>query len=217
MREGGVRRLVIAPHSAYGTRGVADCVPPDALLRFRVELLEVRDSDVPRPGDCRPCRHLFVFHPGEAARSIARWRFYLEENGRGGALIDFPIPGMTWRHTRRESVSVQVDHAAAMALFESAINLPRQFPAECLAREELWADSSEPANSVTRDRATNSRCITISVSEQRLDTSYYSMSENSRALRDSELYRRINSLLEPHSVADRGGQSKSGDDGRLPE
>lgn len=201
MRVGGIRKMVIAPHLAYGAAGVKDCVPPNALLRFEVELLEVRDSDIPMPEDCPPGQQLFVFHPGEASRGLPRWQFHLEENGEGGALIHFPIPGMTWRHTRRKSVSVQLDQAVAAALFQSAIDLPRQFAAECLAAGDLWADSSEPTNSVTRDKATNSRCITISVSEQRQYKSYYSMSENSRALLDSELYRGISSLLEPHLAA----------------
>lgn len=161
MRVGGIRKLVIAPHLAYGARGVKDHVPPNSLLRCEVELLEVRDSDAPKPEDYPPGRTLHVFHPGEAARGLPRWQFHLEESGRCGASINFPIPGMTWRHTRQKTVDLQLDQAAAVALFQSASTLPHQFPSDCLTDEELWADSTEPANSITRDRRSNSRCITI--------------------------------------------------------
>ena len=40
MRRGGVRRLVVPPHLAYGPRGRGD-VPPGATLVFQVELVDV--------------------------------------------------------------------------------------------------------------------------------------------------------------------------------
>jgi peptidylprolyl isomerase len=40
MRRGGVRRLVVPPHLAYGSRGRGD-VPPGATLVFQVELVDV--------------------------------------------------------------------------------------------------------------------------------------------------------------------------------
>jgi peptidylprolyl isomerase len=42
MRAGGRRRLVISPHLAYGKRGVAGVIPPNAVLIFEVELLDVQ-------------------------------------------------------------------------------------------------------------------------------------------------------------------------------
>jgi hypothetical protein len=216
MRVGGVRRLVIAPHLAYGARGLPDRVPPNALLRCEVELLEVRDSDAPRPEDYPPGQHLHIFHPGEAARDLPKWQFVLEENGRCGVRMEFPIPGMTWRHTRHSAVSLQIDQTAAAALFQSAIALPLQFPSECLKGAELWADATERANSNTRDRQSNSLYLTIGVWERGQYKTYYSMPENSRALLDSELYRGVSSLLKPLLTSDRGGQPSTGGR-RLPE
>ncbi len=40
MKEGEKRRLVIAPHLAYGERGMG-IIPPDSTLVFEIELLEI--------------------------------------------------------------------------------------------------------------------------------------------------------------------------------
>ena len=61
MRVGGRRNFVISPHLAYRTNGVAGHVPPNAVLRCEVELLEVRGPGVMNPDDYPPGRHLFVW------------------------------------------------------------------------------------------------------------------------------------------------------------
>src|SRR4051812_13865970 len=45
MRVGGLRRLTVSPHLAYGRAGVPGVIPPDAVLVFEVELLDVRQSE----------------------------------------------------------------------------------------------------------------------------------------------------------------------------
>lgn len=42
MRVGGHRTLVIPPHLAYGPAGRPPVIPPNAVLVFRIELVEVR-------------------------------------------------------------------------------------------------------------------------------------------------------------------------------
>lgn len=43
MKVGGQRELIIPPHMAYGSRGAGGAIPPDATLRFDIELLGVRN------------------------------------------------------------------------------------------------------------------------------------------------------------------------------
>ena len=42
MLEGGVRDLTIPSRMAYGARGAGGTIPPNAALKFRIQLLSVR-------------------------------------------------------------------------------------------------------------------------------------------------------------------------------
>jgi hypothetical protein len=198
MRVGGRRHLTISPHLAYGATGVPGHVPPDAVIRCEVELLEVREPGVLKPEDYPPGKHLFVFHPGEAARNLPRWQFGLQEDGRCGAIVTHPVPGMPWRHTRHSHVESCLDRTTTQLLFENALELPTSFPEDCLGDTDLWADMTEKGNAITREKRYNTLCLTISVMERGQRLCYYSMTETNRALQDSHILRVINSLVREH-------------------
>lgn len=44
-RAGGYREVEIAPHLGYGEKGIAGCIPENALLRARLRLVEVIEAD----------------------------------------------------------------------------------------------------------------------------------------------------------------------------
>ena len=200
MRVGGTRELKISPHLAYGEPGIPGHVPPNAVIRAVVELLDVRDSGVRKPEDYPPGKHLFVFHPGVASRSQPRWQFGLQEDGRCGLSFTHPIPGMPWRHTCHSRAQTTVDAKTVASLFAAAAALPAQYPKDCFRHEELWADMTEPGNAITRDRATNTLCLTIGVMERGQWVVYFSLAETSKALNESPLLKWISRMVEDEAV-----------------
>lgn len=193
MRAGGRRSLEIAPHLAGGF------VPPDQYLLVEVELLEVRDDVNLHPEDYPAGKQLLIFRPGEAARNLPRVQFGLWEDGRAGGFIKLPPhPGLTWRYASSEQFEVQFTSEEAKALIESVQATARDGAQDCLAHEDLWADSTEQANSITRDRRTNTPCLTISISERGKALCYFSMREDSPVLLQSHFYQVIFSAVEAH-------------------
>jgi len=152
MRVGSKRTVIVSPHLAYGATGLPGKIPPNALLRLEIELLEVRELRARKPEDFAPGKELSILSPGEASRSLPRWDFRMGEDGYCGALVILPIPGLSWRHASQRIIEWHLDRETASAVIEEALSLPVRFPQDCLPNERLWSDKSEPANGITRDR-----------------------------------------------------------------
>ena len=191
MRVGGTRELKISPHLAFGKDGIPSLVPPNSLIRAVVELLDVREPGVRKPEDYPPGKHLHVFHPGVAVRNQPRWQFDLRDEGRGGVLLTYPGPGMKWRHTRNVHQEVHLDAETMRLLIAEAEALPARYPKDCFLHGELWADMAEPGNAITRDRLTNTLCLTLGVVERGQQILNYSLAETSPALTESPLFKII--------------------------
>jgi len=195
MRVGGRRDLVISPHLAYGAKGIAGHVPPNAVLRCQVELLEVREAGARTPEDYPPGKHLFVFHPGEAARNLPRWQFGLDEDGRCGVIVTRPMPGTHWRHAPVSHAEARLDTTAAQRLIEETMRLPQASPNDCLSEDDLWADMAERGNVITREKRNNALCLTLGVSERGQWLAYFSVAEASPPLLESLLLKIIDGLV----------------------
>lgn len=198
MRVGGRRELIVSPHLAYGVEGVPDRIPPNAVVRFEVELLEVREVGVIHADDYPPGKHLLVFRPGEAARKLPRWQFALSEGGSAGAVITYPVPGLTWRHARVRHVEINLASSAMEEVIQSVQATLTEFPKDCLQHDDLWADSSEKANSITRDHRSNSLCVTITIFGKGAVLLNYALPETSPILTGSKFYRIISRELAPY-------------------
>lgn len=202
MQVGGRRELVVGPHLGYGVEGLPGRVPPNAVLRFEVELLEVRPSGTSKPEDHPAGKHLYFFWPGEASRNWPRVQFGLEGDGRCGVTLTIPQPGCTWRYARSHSIQHHLEKSDGSLLFDEVATLPLKYPQACLSNDQLWADSSEKANSVTRDSLTNTPCITIGISERGVWQCYYSLRVTDPVLLQSNLYGLVKNLVAKFLPAD---------------
>ena len=176
MRIGGRRKITVSPNLGYGAEGLPDKIPANAVLRFDVELLEVRKTGVVKPEDF-PCgKHLYLFWPGEMSRNQPRISFGLEEDGRCGVGLTIPPQGLRWKHAKTKSVADKLEISEAER-FEEVSALPKKHPDACLSNDKLWSDHSEKGNGVTRESSTNITCVTIGIQEQTVWQCYYSLRE----------------------------------------
>lgn len=199
MRAGGKRKLVVSPHLAYGPAGIPGKVPPNAVIHYVVELLAVRDPEGRFPELTLPGKRLLVCHPGEQARNLARWQFCVRDvETVAGVAITPPVAGATWRHARTKNFEVKLTDGQVQEVVESVQSTFAAHPKECLRNEQMWADSSEKANSITREQVTNTLCITVYLYERESLLLAYGLPENSPVLRNSLFYQHIMSAVEPH-------------------
>jgi hypothetical protein len=161
MREGGTREIKIGPHLAYGEKGLGDKIPPNAVLKCKVRLLKISQDrkEFPNPNIRLWKSQIIVSHRGEAARNLPRWQFSIVDDGEYHISINYPIPGMTWRHTRNRKSTGKLDQEQLNLIREEIQNFHKLHPNDILSREKVWADMSEPAGNTPRERATDRLCI----------------------------------------------------------
>ena len=94
-----------------------------------------------------------------------------------------------------------MDAETARSLFADAAALLTRYSKDCFRHEELWADMTEPGNAITRDRTTNTLCLTIGVMERGQWILYYSLAETSKALNESPLLKRISEMVEDDAAS----------------
>ncbi len=196
MRVGGRRVLIISPHLAYGAKGVPGRIPPNAMLRCEIELLEVRERGAVNPEDYLPGRQLSVLWLGDLQNGVGRWQFDLHEDGRCGAMVTIPISGLKWRHARSKQASAQIDPQRVLALIREAETLPERCPADCLNAARVCVDHAGRDGGVHRNPATDELCLAVTLSELGHQVSYF-FGERSSAWRNSALCTLVEEVIAP--------------------
>ena len=140
---------------------------------------------------------LHYFRPGEEARMLARCQFNLARDGGCGAHLTYPIKGYPWRRNPVRMHQFKIPPEEAEELFHEVAEMPQRFPEECRADDVLWSDDTEKANGVTRD-AEGMACHTLAIYQPDGTTRrYFSMREDSPALRASKLFATVCRLIGP--------------------
>ena len=92
-----------------------------------------------------------------------------------------------------------LDAFTTESIFTEVSAMPATAPTECLPNEVLWADHTEKCNAITRDRATNTLCLTLYITDEHgAYTSYFSIRDDSPALLSSTAFRVVTGLLAPY-------------------
>lgn len=142
---------------------------------------------------------LYFFRPGEAVRTLARCQIGLRLDGQCGLGFTYPWPTMPWRRNPKREFKYLLEPEVTQRLFAEVHRLRSEHPEECLDNSNgLWADSSEKANSITRNAA-GKLCVTVGIIRQ--DGSweeYYSLREDSPAWLSSLLCQTLAGLMAPH-------------------
>jgi peptidylprolyl isomerase len=199
MKQGGKRELTVSPHLAYGKSGLPGSIPADAVIRFEVELLEVREPGVVKPEDFPPGKVISILKTGQTATSEARWQLGLNESGQAGISITKPPPsGATWRHMRAHEVPLSLSKPEIDSLIREIISFPQRFPGEVISPDDIGMDTSEKANSIPRHSKTDVACVSVTIWERGSYESFH-LSEESPSLRDSQFYKLAMDAISKHS------------------
>ncbi|MDB5874770.1 MAG: hypothetical protein JWQ07_4212 [Ramlibacter sp.] len=100
-----------------------------------------------------------------------------------------------------KSCEFEISEEVKSLLFSEISRIRQQHPSECLAQDQLWSDTREKGNGITRDRSTNTLCYTVGVFGESGDTEEsYSLRENSEVLLGSALFQTITELVRPYEL-----------------
>ena len=197
MRAGGRRKLTIAPHLAYGKEGLKGHIPPNTPLCCEVELLDVRGRDVVKPEDWPPGRQLIVGDTGDIGSGKHRMQFGLHDDGRYGASVTVPIPGLKWRHARMKHVEARMDAGKALAILKQVQELSNNFPGQCYPGSEVYVDHSGHDGGTHRLQCNNKLCLAVTIYEAGQVLGQYYIDEQSPAWQSTPLPAITRELIQP--------------------
>ena len=194
MRVGGHRVFIISAHLAYSQEGVPGKIPPNSSLRCEVELLEIRDNPSLTPEDYPPGQQLGIYYPGETSRGLAKWQFWLNDDGKCSAMITVPIPGLKWHHARPKYFSGNLVKNRIASLFQWILEFPNKYPGECPDSESVYTEGGD--SSWYMNDAQKTVCLRAVVYERGQVIKDYFVPETSQTWKESELQSLITDFFE---------------------
>jgi hypothetical protein len=185
MRVGGTREITISPHLAYGEAGLPGRIPANALLRCRVELLEIRQHSALLPQDWLPGKSLMIRGHRGADGNQASWHLSVHENG---------TVWLSFAHTTSDNqqqwrqIPIQLEAAKSAELIREAIDLPKEMPGDCVTWNSGFIDKQD--------------CMMIEVRESGISVHLIGVLAESPAFRDSAFSRAVVQLTVPYFSVD---------------
>ena len=195
MLEGGIRKLKISPHLAFGEKGIEDKIPPNAVIICNVKLLKIVDEKFRLPSTYDRKRQIVVAHRGEAAGNKPRWNFGIVDDGVYGITVNYPIPGQTWRYTKNRNYEGKLTKEEMDIIFDEIQKFNQSFPKDVVEYNNVWADMSEPAGNTPRERDTNRLCISVMFFKGTYPGETFYVTEDNQAFYNTFLYKHISALL----------------------
>jgi FKBP-type peptidyl-prolyl isomerase-like protein len=197
MRVGGVREIIISPHLAYGEAGIPGRIPANALLRCKVELIELRDHSALLPKDWLPGKLLLVSRGPGATDLQPGWQFNLHENGNSLLSFGQAASDTQPKQVRWCQVPIQLEPEISAELIRDAIELPKQIPGDCVDWNSGFIDAQRDGT-VINDRRSGERCMVVQIIESGKTTLIIGVHENSPTFRNSAFYGSIDQLTRLH-------------------
>lgn len=200
MRVGGKREIVISPHLAYGEAGIPGRIPPSALLRCEVELLEIREHNAVLPPDWLPGKTLMLSCYRDASDQRPAWSLRMHDGGNSmltfGPTISDKQPGKL----RWSQIPIAMGSEQSAELIREASDLPKLAPEDCVEWTPEFIERQKGSASI-RDRRTGERCMVVQIYEGGKSMLIFGVHEDSPKFRDSAFYRTIEQMIKPHLFA----------------
>jgi hypothetical protein len=200
MRVGGTREIVISPHLAYGTLGIPGRIPPNALLRCEVELLELREHSALLPSDWMPGQILIVTRNVDEDNLQRHWCFIVHESGNSQLNFAGAVQAKQEPRVRLSEVPILLVSEMSIELLRLARILPEQLQEECVEWGSGYIDKQR-GGTVIKDSRNGVRCMIVQIVDSGKVRLIFGVHEEDTRFRNSEFYLTVERLIGPHLLS----------------